>query len=166
MTQNNPNPKSIDQQAIQAFARAVSVGEYRLFSAPTELPAGIPWGGPDCQCVVVAASAYSGPGTSSIPPDTAPSGDVYLWRSFRIGQGGSPPHKADDCLYYTDSDGNSWRVHSKDSPDHHKGIMSGSGMSAISNDFYLPSASSGTLDEYRAKGAHLDFENPFWKTRK
>src|SRR5512138_2508786 len=108
MTRKNKNPKSVDPQEIHALARAVPVGEYRLFSASAELPSGIHWGGSDCQCVVIAASAYSGPSIPSIPPDMAPSEHVYLWRSFRIGQDGSLPHKADDCLYYTNSDGDAW----------------------------------------------------------
>jgi len=166
MAEKNKDPKQIDPSVMQALAKAVPIGDYRIYSGSTQLPPEVPWGGPDCQCVVIAASSYSGPSIPGIPTNMAPSGPVFLWRAFRIGSDGSPPHKVDDSLYYTNAAGVAWSIHSKESPDHHTGIMSGSGMSVIMHDFNIPSGSSGKIEEYRSRSAHLDFEGPFWKTPK
>lgn len=82
-------------------------------------------------------------------------------RYFRIYPGSSTPRKVDDVLFWNDYGGNPWTIHSKDSPDHHFDIMSSSGLEGLVNDLDLPSASRGTLEEYRAGGAQLDFEGPF-----
>lgn len=166
MDEKNKDPKPITPAIIGSLVGAIPTGEYRLYSASSLLPPDVPWGGPDCQCVVIAGSAYSGPPITGISPNMAPSGPVYLWRAFRLGPGGSPPHKADDCLYYTNSNGDAFSLHSKDSPDHHTGIMAGSGLGPIIYDFNLPSGSSGKISEYKSGGAHLDFEGPFWKPKK
>jgi len=166
MDEKNKDPKPITWAILESLAEAVPTGEYRLYSASPQLPSGVPWGGSDCQCVVIAGSAYSGPSITGIPPSMAPNVPVYFWLSFRLGPGVSPPHKVDDCLYYTNRNGLAFSLHSKDSPDHHTGIMSGSGLGPIMYDFNLPSGSSGKISEYRSGGAHLDFEGPFWKSKK
>jgi hypothetical protein len=155
--------KFINSQVIQSLANAVPLGQYRCLSASTQLPSGISWGGSDCKCIVIAASSYNGSTIPNLPSQMIPSGNIYLVREFRSGPEGSPPHKVDDCLYYTNNEGTPWRVHSKESPDHHTGIMSASSFAEIAHEFNLPPASSGTLAEYRSAGAHLDFEQPFWK---
>jgi hypothetical protein len=90
-----------------------------------------------------------------------PHGEVYLWRGFRTIPGDSPPRKVDDCIYYRSKDGKEWSLHSKESPDHHWYIMSGSGMAELIDDHNLPSASSGSLAGYRSRGGNLDFDKPF-----
>jgi hypothetical protein len=166
MTTKNKLPTSIDRRIIVSLDTAVPMGERRQYSDSSQLPPDVSWGGPDCQCVVIAASSYSGPNPPGVPSSRAPSpgGPVYLVRRFRSGSGGSPIHKVDDSLYYPNGNG-AWSVHSKDSPDHHRQIMSGSGLNSIVRDFGLPSGSSGTIEEYRSAGGHLDFDEPFWKSQ-
>jgi hypothetical protein len=89
-----------------------------------------------------------------------PSGNVYLLQYFRAYSGG-PKSKMDTCLYYLSGEDRAWQMHSKDSPEHHRDIVSGSGMVKISLDRNMPSASSGTLGEYRVGGADLDFDRFF-----
>ena len=160
MAHKNKKPKLIDPKIIDSLANEISPGEYCLYSTSTQIPAGVPWGSSDFQCVVVAASSYSGSQIIGLPSDIAPHGNVYLWRGFRTISGGSPPRKVDDCLYYQSSDGRAWRLHSKASPDHHWYIMSGSGLGSLIQDHNLPSASRGRIHDYRSGGANLDFEKP------
>lgn len=157
----NKKPKPVDPKIIGALKNEIHLGEYCSYSASSQLPAMVPWGGSDCECVVLAASSFSGSEVPGLPSDMAPQGTVYLWRGFRTISSGSPPRKVDDCLYYHSNDGTAWSLHSKDSPDHHLYIMSGSGMGALIQDHNLPSASRGSIADYRAAGANLDFVKPF-----
>ena len=161
MARKNKKPRSIAPSTIEPLRNEIPLGEYRLFSASSQLPAGVPWGGSSVQCVVLASSSFSGPDIPGLPSNMTPRGTVYLWRGFRTIPGGSPPRKVDDCLYYQSSDGKAWSLHSKDSPDHHCYIMSGSGLGALIQDHSLPSASRGSIADYRSEGANLDFEKPF-----
>ncbi len=165
MNDIDKNPKPVEPARLEPFGRAVPFGEYRLYSGSAQLPSGIPWGGPDCRFVVVAASSYSGGSISGLEPSMTPSGSVYLWRAYRVGPSGSPPYKVDDCLYYNGPVGDAWSIHSKDAPDHHTTIMSGSGMGYIAHAFGLPSGSAGKIGEFREAGGYLDFEEPFWKPK-
>jgi len=153
-------PKLIKPEILQVLKNTVPPGEYRMYSASAGLPGSISWSGSDCQCVVVAASSYNGSDIPHLPSEMTPSGNLYLVRSFRADPGGSPHWNVHDSLYYADSKDRAWRLHSKDTPDHYMAIISGSGMAELIRDYALPSASSGTLAEYRAGGAHLDFESP------
>lgn len=163
MADKNKEPKLVDRSLIGEFENAVPMGEYRLYANSAQLPSGIPWGGSDCQCVVIAASSYSSPPTLGVPSQMTPIGPIYLWRAFRYGPNGSSPYKVDDCLYYINSDDVALRIHSKAAPDHHIKVMSSSGLSTLMGNFNLPSGSSGKIDEYRAGSAYLDFEKPFWE---
>lgn len=154
-------PQQVKSETIQALRSAVPPGEYRLYSTSSQLPPEVPWAGPDCQCVVLAASSYDGPDVPGLPSSMTPGGDVYLWRAFRADPTGSPHWNADDSLYYVGRTGSPWMIHSKDLPDHYQAIMSGSGLAGLVEDYRLPSASSGTLAQYRKKGAHLNFEGFF-----
>ena len=159
----NKKPKSIDLKIIESLRNELVLGEYCRYSVSSQLPDGVPWGGPNSQCVVVAASWHNGSEIPGLPPNMSPQGNVYLWRGFRTITGDSPMRKVDDCLYYQSDDGRAWRLHSKDSPDHHWYIMSGSGLGALIQDYDLPSASRGNIADYRSEGASLDFEEPFRK---
>jgi len=161
MARRNKKPKPIGPQIIESLKSAVPLGEYCMYSASSQLPVGVPWGGPKCQRVVVAASSHTGSEIPGLPSNLAPVGPVILWRAFRTMPGGSPPGKVDDCLYYQSGDGNTWSVHSKDSPDHHSHVMSGCGLGALIQDYNLPSASRGSISNYRSEGANLAFEKPF-----
>ncbi len=158
-------PKQTKPEIIEALRSAIPLGEYRLYSTSSQLPPGVPWAGPDYRCVVLAASSYNGPGVPGLPSSMTPGGDIYLWRAFRADPAGSPHGNVDDSLYYMGRTGSPWMTHSKDSPDHYKAIISGSGLAELAEDYHLPSASSGTLARYREKGAHLDFDGPFWDSR-
>ncbi len=162
MNGKEKSPKPVEPARVDALSEAVPFGEYRLYSGSPLLPSGVPWGGSDCRFVVVAASTYCGGSISGLNPSMTPTGPVFLWRAYRIGPSGSPPYKVDDCLYYSGPDGTTWSIHSKDAPDHHNAIMSGSGMNNIAEAFGLPSASAGKIDKFREGGANLDFEQPFW----
>lgn len=121
----------------------------------------VPWGGPDCQGVPIAASTWDEDSLSDLSSRWKPRGNVYLWKSFR-SYPGSSMSKTDVCLYYIDSDGEPRQIHSKPTgSDHWETILSGSGMAEIARDRNMPSASRGTLSNYRAMGAHPDFEEPF-----
>ncbi len=160
----NKKPDPIDPELIQSMSSAIPLGDYRLFSSSGQIPSALSWGGSDCRAVVIAASAY--PPDLSIPDypcEATPRGTVFLVRRFREAPSPSPVGKVDDALYFADKDGRAWSIHSKDSPDHHKHIMSASGMSTLLQDFNLPSASRGTIEDYRKGGANLDFEAPFWR---
>jgi hypothetical protein len=126
---NSQPLKQADLQTIQSFAQSVAFGGYRMFSAANQLPSGIPCAGPTCVAVVIAASAFN---ADNLPGDLTkmmPSGNVYLWRSYRAHTD-SPPHwNADDSLCFTDDKGNPWNIHSKSAPDHFKLIVSRSGLS-------------------------------------
>lgn len=161
MSYKDKKPKQIRSNVLQSLPEEVPIGEYRLYSASSRLPADVPWGGPEFQCVVVAASSFSGSEIPNLPSGMTPKGTVYLWRGFRTIPGGSPPRKVDDCLYYRNGDGVAWSLHSKDSPDHHKHIMSGSGLGNLLQDYNLPSTSAGYIANYISKGADLDFKKPF-----
>jgi len=158
-------PRRTKAEIIQALGSAVPLGEYRLYPASSQLPPGVPWTGPDCRCVVLAASSYNGLDIPGLPSSMTPGGAIYLWRAFRADPTGSPHWNADDSLYYVSRAGSPWMIHSKDSPDHYQAIISGSGLAELVEDCHLPSASSGTLARYREKGAHLDFEGLFWSSR-
>ena len=166
MNDKDGAPKLVDRAKLDSFGGAVPFGEYRLYSGSSQLPFGIPWGGSDCKYVMVAASAYSGGSISGLSSGMTPKGAVYLWRAYRIGPSGSPPYKVDDCLYYTGPEETAWSLHSKDAPDHHKTIMSGSDMNGIAQAYGLPSASAGRIGAFRESGAHLDFEQPFWGSKR
>jgi len=161
MAHKNKRPKPIDSKIIESLKNEIPLGEYCMYSASSQIPAGVPWGGSDFQCVVVAASSYTGSEIPELPSDMAPHGNVYLWRGFRTIPSGARPRKVDDCLYFQSSDGRAWRLHSKDSSDHHWFIMSGSGLSSLIQDHNLPSASRGSIVNYRSEGANLNFEKPF-----
>ena len=146
---------------IRALEHAVPLGEYRLFAASSQLPSDVPWGGPSCQAVVLAASAFGEPKSPGGGPSARPGGTVYLWRAFRADPKPSAHWNIDDALYYTDASANTWRVHSKDSPDHFASLAAGSGLGDLMTIHSLPAASAGSLDQYRHGGARLDFEGPF-----
>jgi hypothetical protein len=63
-------------------------------------------------------------------------------------------------LYFEGSEGQSWMISSRDSPEHFKEISSGSAMDDLLREFGLPSAASGILAELRQRGVRLDFEDP------
>lgn len=153
-------PKQIDSATLDAFRRLVKSGEFRLYPSSTPAP-GIPKAGPDCQAVVLAASVMQSSKVPGLPPSCAPSGTVYLWRGFRTKVSDSPPRKVDDCLYYASQDGSAWSLHSKSSTDHHNFILSSTDMKGLINDWDLPSAPEGKLEEYRKTGAQLSFYKPF-----
>lgn len=164
MSSKNKKPKSSKLHIIKALSEAVQPGEYQMFSGSSQFSSvfggSVPWGGPDCQSVLIAASTWDEGSFPGLPFEETPSGNVYLWKSFRAYPG-SPISKADVCLYYTNSDGEPWQIHSKPKrSDHWEEIISGSGMAEIARDRKMPSASRGTLFEYRARGAYLDFEKP------
>ncbi len=157
----NAKPKQVDSTLIQTFSSAVPLGEYRMYSASTQFPSGIPWAGPTCQAVVVAASAYNSGNVPNALQSTVPDGPVFLLCAFRADPENTPHWNVDDALYFNDASGNSWRVHSKSAPDHFKEIVSGSALGDLIRDHDLPPASAGSIDEYRQRGANLDFEKPF-----
>ena len=157
----NAKPKQVDSTLIQTFSSAVPLGEYRMYSASTQLPPGIPWAGATCQAVVVAASAYNSANLPDALRKTTPNGAVYLCREFRADPKGQPHWNVDDTVFYRDAQENGWSVHSKYSPDHFTAIISGSAFGELVRDYHLPSSSAGSLGEYRQQGAHLDFEQPF-----
>lgn len=158
-------PRQTKTEIIEALRQTAPPGEYRLYSASSQLPPGVPWAGHDCQCVVLAASTYYGRDVPGLPSGMTPDGDIYLCRAFRADPAGSPHWNVDDSLYYVGRTGSPWMIHSKESPDHYRAIMSGSGLAELAEEYYLPSISSGTLAQYRERGAHLDFEEPFWGSR-
>ena len=158
-------PRQTKPEIIQALRSAVPLAEYRLYPASSQLPPGVPWAGPDCRCVVLAASSCNELDVPDLPSSMTPGEAIYLWRAFRADPTGSRHWNADDSLYYVARTGRPWMIHSKESPDHYQAIMSGSGMAELAEDYHLPSASSGTLLQYRKKGAHLDFEELFWGSR-
>jgi len=161
----NKNPRLEDPQVLQSLANSVAPGTYHVYSASEALPSGLSWPGTDFSYVVLAASSYDGTPITGLNPSITPSGYICLERTFRASTGGSMPHKVDDHLYFMDASGRAWSIHSKGAPDHHWTIMSGSGLKALVDDYHLPSAASGTLDEYRSGSGDLDFEQPFWKAR-
>lgn len=159
----NKRPNPVDSQSLQSLSNTVPLGFFSSFSGSSQAPSGLSWGGSDCKHVVVAASAYPNDFViPDYPPEMTPNGTVFLVRRFRENLSVSPPRKVDDTLYFSDREGRGWSIHSKDAPDHHRIILSASGMSNLLQDFNLPSASSGPIADYRKGGAHLDFENPFW----
>lgn len=153
-------PKPIDPSIITRFNILVKTGQYCLYPS-SNIPAGIPTAGSDCQAVVVAASVFYESDVPGLPQSMIPSGTVYLWRGFRTKASDDPPRKVDDCLYFVNSKGQAWSVHFKDSPDHHNNILSSTDMKGLINDWDLPTTSKGQLKQYREKGALLDFKEPF-----
>jgi hypothetical protein len=156
----NRKPKRVPAEVIQAFSEAVPNGEFRRYSA-SATPAGIPVAGRTCNAVVLAASTVSSSAVLGLQPGQAPAGPVFLWRGFRQSTGASSGRKVDDAIYYISQDGSGWSIHSKLSPDHHRNIMSSSGLAGFLNDHSLPVASAGTLAQYREAGGTLTFETPF-----
>jgi hypothetical protein len=115
--------------------------------------------------VLLAVSSYSDtvviPG---LPTDMAPSGPMGTWRGGHTDFDPCSHGNVDNCFYYESSDGGPWQMHSQESPDHVEAIMSASGIEDLAFVYRLPFASSGTVDELRARGACLDFHEPFWST--
>jgi hypothetical protein len=145
-----------------SVSKVVKPGQYCRYST-TELPAGIPTAGPQCQAVVVAASVVHSSDVPGLPDKMKPHGIAYLLRGFRTEAYGDPPRKVDDSIYYKSSDGRAWSLHSKDNPDHHRNILTSTDMNGLIDDWDLPTASKGPLDKYRTKGAYLSFTEPFGK---
>ena len=160
MNDRNKKPTLVNCKIVEALSSIVPVGEYRVFSDLSQLPREIPSGGSDCQGVILAASTYDGANVPDLLSSMTPNGDVYLLQYFRTYPGGTKS-KMDTCLYYLSDELKAWRLHSKDTPSHHENIISGSGMGEICWDRHIPSASSGTLHEYRAAGVDLDFDRLF-----
>jgi hypothetical protein len=160
MSGKSKQPKQSDAKTIESLRHAVSPGRFHRYDEPSQLPAGLSWAGPECQAIVAAASSFSGSTISTLTAGQSPYGDVRLVRSFR-----ADPHsrlwKTDDQVYYCSADGMPWTLHSKDSPDHHRAILTGSALLDLLHDHSLSTTASGTLDEYRFGGAHLIFEDPF-----
>jgi hypothetical protein len=138
----------------------VNPGNYIRYGS-SEKPGGLPWGGANCRAIVVAASTFEATPLPDIPETNSPDGNVYLIRYFRTYPRKLIPYKVDDALYWVDRDGNPWSIHSKDSPDHHLNIMTSSDLSGLIKDHNLPTASQGSLKEYRKAGARIDFTEPF-----
>ena len=157
----NRRPRPASSDTMSAFANSVPLKEFRRFDAGS-LPVGIPTPGRTWQAVVVAASSMSSSAVPGLPSQMSPVGTVYLWRGFRPSSGSQSPRKVDEAVFYSAEDGTAWQLHSKESPDHHRYIMSASGLGGLIEDYSLPSASAGTLEEYRSKGARLSFEDPFF----
>ena len=155
----NRRPRPASSETMNAFANAVPLGEYRRFE-PNSLPQGIPTPGRAWQAVVIAASTISSSAVPGLPGNMSPDGPLYLWRGFRPSSGSSLPRKVDEAIFFRGQDGTAWQLHSKESPDHHRHIMSSSGLGGLIEDYDLPSASAGTVSEYRADGASLSFEGP------
>ena len=160
MARDSKNPAQSDPAFVSNFSGLVKPGEYALFGS-SDIPQGVPWGGDQCRGVVLAASTMGPFSLRTVAEAIAPRADVYLLRYFRTYPGSAPPRKVDDALYWLDPSGNCWSLHSKDSPDHHREIMSSTGLEGLIDDMDLPAARRGTLAEYRQAGAYLDFENPF-----
>lgn len=153
-------PKPASSSTIEAFQKLVRRGEFCLF-ASFDVPPDIPKAGSNCQAVVVAASVMHSSDVPGLTPPLTPSGTVFLWRGFRTQTSGSPSRKVDDCLYYQSSDGKAWSLHSKASTDHHRNILTSTGMKGLIDDWDLPSLPKGTLDQYRSAGGNLSFFKPF-----
>ena len=160
MSSNQERPKQIDDGILQIFAGYVQPGEFQLFPS-TDMPGDIPLAGTDCQAVVIAALNIYSSDVPGLPANMTPDGTVYLWRGFRTDKEGDPPRKVDEALYFASSEGIAWTLHSKESSDHHRDIMSSTDMSGLTDDWDLPSLWRGTLGDYRIAGAHLDFFGPF-----
>ena len=159
MSRKNKQPKTADQTTISNLSSLVNPGEYALYGS-SDPPYGIPWGGADCRAIVVAASTFKGTPLPNIPEPISPIGNVYLVRYFRAYPGSTTPRRVDDALYWVNREGNPWKIHSKDSPDHHVNIMTSTSLSGLIEDHDLPTASRGSLKEYRKAGARIDFTDP------
>jgi hypothetical protein len=160
MAPNDKRPNDADPELLRRLSQLISQGEFVLFGS-SDNPDGIPWGGEDCRAIVLAASCVT-PGSAGTPSDPLdPQGEVFLIRYFRQYPKSTTPRKADDVLFWEDPAGYCWSLHSKDSPDHHSRIMSSTDLAGLIHDLDLPSATHGTIDEYRNAGGLLDFESPF-----
>lgn len=160
MSRKNKQPKTANPDVMTTLSSLVNPGEYIRYGS-SEQPRGIPWGGSNCRAIVVLASSCEATSLPGIPDPISPVGEVILVRYFRQYSGSTTPRKVDDALYWTDRDGNPWSIHSKDSPDHHVNIMTSSGLSGLINDHDLPTASRGSLKEYRKASGRMDFTDPF-----
>ena len=165
MPSRNKRPNQVETSLLDIFAGYVNPGEYVYFGS-SNAPEEIPSGGDDFRALVLAASTMSSTSLPDIPPAIAPRSKVYLVRYFRNYPQSTTPRKVDDVLYWPDIQGHTWSIHSKESHDHHSTIMSSTDMSGLITDLDLPSASKGTLEEYRIAGAYLDFEKPFKDKKK
>ena len=71
-------PSQADPAAIAALSRSVKPGEYCLYPS-SDIPAGIPSAGPNCQAVLIAASVMHSSDVPGLPESAAPYGTVFLW---------------------------------------------------------------------------------------
>jgi hypothetical protein len=160
MPKKEKRPNQAQGDLLDIFAGYVNLGEYVRFGS-SDVPDNIPSGGEDCRAVVLAASTMGSTSLPDIPETIAPDGKVFLVRYFRNHPQSTTPRKVDDVIYWPDVQGNTWYIHSKDSPDHHSTLMSSTDLESLITDMGLPLASKGTLEDYRGAGGFLNFEDPF-----
>jgi hypothetical protein len=144
MTWHTGKKKRVDETIFEVFGSQVQSGQYRYWTAASLLPAGIPWGGDDCDCVLLAASMTGG-------------SPMYVWQMFRAYCGNPPRHKLDENRYFPDGSGGLFSQHVKPKDRHYNFNVSTSGFSGLQQDNHIPSASFGLIEDARSGGMHISF---------
>ena len=95
---------------------------------------------------------------SSVAPEYAPEGPVFLLKNYRYcDHDGSPHFNADGYAFWEDDEGRAWKASARDAPDHYRSIVAGTAVSDVWDVFGIPRKSHGTLAHFREGGAYLDF---------
>lgn len=155
------NPKQAKPEELDALNSLVTAGCFVRTDDRQQLPLALqPYASGRSKCTVVASSVYSC-SSSSIAPEYAPNGPVVLFRNYRCcDHNGSPHFNVDDHVFWRDQKGNPWKMSSREAPDHCKEIVAGTLVSDIWDAYGIPQSKSGSLADFRKKGAHMDFVMP------
>jgi hypothetical protein len=144
MTKYLGKRKPVDPTILNVLGSQVQSGEYRYWTASSLLPSGVPWGGSDCDCVLVAASTTGGSPT-------------YVWQMVRAYCDNPPRHKLDENRYFPDGRGNLFSQHAKPKNQHYNFNVTASGFMGLQRDNHVPSASFGRVEDARSGGLYLTF---------
>ena len=141
--------------------RLVSANRYVRVDTPKDLPQSLqPYASGRSKSVIIASSNFVCSSTHT-GLEYTPSGRVYVLRNYRYCEHDRSPHfNADDIAFWTDCSGRQWKASSKDAPDHYQTVVAGTTVSDVWSRYYIPVASSGAVEDFRKKGAHLDFVEP------
>jgi len=152
------NPKQAEPQELVRLKALVTGSSFVRTDDRSELPKYLQsYASGKSKCVVVASSDFSC-SASSIAPEYAPEGRVFLLRNYRYCEhNGSPHFNADDYAFWEDREGRPWKASARDATDHYRNIVAGTAVSDVWDVFGIPRDNSGSLAYFRKQGAHLDF---------
>lgn len=154
-------PRQVDPAVLADLNELVFPNTYVRVDAASDLPESLrPHASGRFKSMVIASSDFvcSSPHTGS---GYAPNGPVYLLRNYRYCEhDGSPHFNVDDIAFWTDGSDRQWMASSEDAPDHYRTTVAGTAVSDVWNQYGIPKASSGTVEDFRRQGAYMNFVKP------